>query len=317
MPSSDAPLILGTRGSDLALTQTRMVKASLKEVGVARPIEVKIIHTTGDKRQDLKLSAPNLDKAVFTKELEDALSAGEIDAAVHSLKDVPTELESEFVLAGVLPRAPIEDVILTKKPEHVANGLDSLPQGATVATSSVRRHKQLQHLRPDLKVIDIRGNVPTRLRKVATLDEIDATILARAGLTRLGYDLSGNSLSFEEHQIGLHVIPPEVMIPAAGQGAVTIEIRAGDTESQEVIDTINHLPTWRRIQAERAFLHALEAGCQTPVGVHTEWVDENKRLRVKTIVFRDESETPLQAEAEGAADQPEELAEQLMSQLNG
>lgn len=311
MAATSQKLILGTRGSDLALAQANTVRELLEALGVS--IKTKIIATTGDKRQDLKLSAPDVDKAVFTKELEEALEAGEIDAAVHSLKDVPTVLEDQFKLAAVLPRAPIEDVIVAK--QQLLGGIDALARGATVATSSVRRGCQLRHLRPDLNVIDIRGNVPTRLRKVATLPEIDATVLARAGLTRLGYDLSGLTLKFEEHELGIFIVPPEVMIPAAGQGAIAIEIRSDDAKAVAILAGINDEPTWLRIQAERAFLYALGAGCQTPVGVHTELLDENRRIRVRTIVFRDDSPKPLTAEIVGDATEGEALAAALMARL--
>ncbi len=310
------PFILGTRGSDLALAQADMTTRALEAAGLERGIERKIIATTGDKRQDLKLSAPDLDKAVFTKELEDALEAGIIHAAVHSLKDVPTVLEPQFALAAVLPRAPIEDVLITKSTEHAGSGLDSLPEGATVATSSVRRHHQLQHRRPDLNLIEIRGNVPTRLRKVATLPEMDATILARAGLLRLGFDLSGSSLAFETHELGFAVLPPSTMIPASGQGAVAIEIRSDDTETRHVLEAINHQPTWLRIQVERAFLHALGAGCQTPVGIHTELL-KGGELMAKAIVFRDSSSQPLTAELTASVDSPESFASSLIDLLKG
>lgn len=305
-------IILGTRGSDLALTQTKMTRALLEERG--HTVEVKIIATTGDKRQDLKLSAPNLDKAVFTKELEDALAAGEIDAAVHSLKDVPTELESQFMLAAVLERAPVEDVIVGKPDQQLPNGIDDLAQGATVATSSVRRACQLRNLRPDLNIIDIRGNVPTRLRKVATLPEIDATVLAHAGLKRLGYDLSGPTLRFEDYDLPISIVPPDVVIPCAGQGAITIESRSDDESTAAAFREINHEPTWLRIRAERAFLHALGAGCQTPVGVFTELLDD-QQLRISTIVFEEETATPKKASIEGNASEPERLAAELMAQL--
>ena len=315
------PFILGTRGSDLALTQANMTQRALENSGLQRSVEQKIIATTGDKRQDLKLSAPNLDKAVFTKELEDALIAETIHAAVHSLKDVPTVLEPQFALAAVLPRAPVEDVLVTKFPDHASAGLDSLSQGATVATSSVRRHHQLRHRRPDLNLIEIRGNVPTRLRKVATLTEIDATILAHAGLKRLGYDLTVDKLAFVDAQnpespiqLGFAILPPSVMIPAAGQGAVAIQIRTDDSESEGILKTINDQPTWLRIQAERAFLHALGAGCQTPVGIYTQLLDGNL-LQASAIVFEGDSSSPRFAEATGDADGPEELAAQLLGKL--
>jgi len=317
MSDSNSPLILGTRGSDLALTQTRMVQAQLEKAGVTRPIEVKIIATTGDKRQDLKLSAPDLDKAVFTKELEEALDAKEIHAAVHSLKDVPTVLEDRFKLIATLERAPLEDMLVTKNPDHALAGLDSLPFEATVGTSSVRRAHQLRFQRPDLKIVDIRGNVPTRLRKVATDPAFDATILARAGLTRLGYDLSAASLQFEEGEVGLHILSPRVFLPAAGQGAIAIEARTDDKETAELLGRINHEATWLQIKLERAFLEALGAGCQTPVGVQTELYDDNHWMHVRGIVFRDDSEAPLLAETSGPTADLPKLVTELMKQLHG
>ncbi len=313
MASSDS-LILGTRGSDLALTQANLTQRALEACGLKRRIEQKIIATTGDKRQDLKLAVPGVDKAVFTKELEDALEAGTIHAAVHSLKDVPAVLESKFALVAVLPRAPVEDVLIAKSPDHAKNGLDSLPKGATVATSSVRRQFQLRRLRSDLNVVEIRGNVPTRLRKVAKMPEMDATILARAGLERLGYDLTGQNLEFEGQNMGLAILPPNVMVPAAGQGAIALEVLANDHETPQILEIINHEPTWQRIRAERAFLQALDAGCQTPVGIHTQLVGEN-RLHARAILFREDADSPLEAEISADAGAPEQFAAQLIREL--
>lgn len=317
MSEVSGPLVLGTRGSELALTQTELVKAQLAQAGIDRPVETKIIATTGDKRQDLKLSATNLDKAVFTKELEDALEAGEIHAAVHSLKDVPTEIDPKFKLVAVLERSHIEDVLITKNPDHALSGLDSLPFEATVATSSVRRQHQLQYHRPDLKIVDIRGNVPTRLRKVATLDDIDATILAWAGLARLDYDLSASSMEFEGNHVGIHILNPKIFIPAAGQGAVAIECRANDKATSELMGRINHQSTWLRIKLERAFLEELGAGCQTPVGIHTEMFDYDHWMHVWSIVFRGESAQPMLAEANGPTADLPSILKDLMKQFHG
>lgn len=309
-------LVLGTRGSDLALTQTRMLGEYLRNAGWEHPIETKIIHTTGDRRQDLRLAAPGLDKAVFTKELEEALRAGEIDAAVHSLKDVPTILEDEFELVAVLPRAPVEDVLVTKRPEFAAKGLDSLPPGATVATSSLRRAYQLRHLRPDLHTVDIRGNVPTRLRKVAEVAEIDATILARAGLERLGFGLQGPELALEGGaKVGIHVISPSVLLPAAGQGAIAIEIRRGDDATAAILERVNDEPTWRRIRMERAFLAAIGAGCQTPVGLYTVLEDGGTVLSAQAIVFDLTGGVPRRGAVRGPARESETLACELKERL--
>ncbi len=191
---SKEKFILGTRGSDLALTQTRMVEAVLKAAHPNLECETKIISTVGDERQDLKLTEfakeQIVDKGIFTKELEVALAAGEVDVAVHSLKDVPTQLDAEFRLEAVLPREDTRDVLLTTAP---CKTLADLPKEANLATSSVRRQAQLQWLRDDLQIDEIRGNVPTRLRKLLQNASLDGILLALAGLRRLGYVSEGDS----------------------------------------------------------------------------------------------------------------------------
>ena len=246
-------LVVGTRGSALALVQADMVEKFLRVAYPDTEVVRNVIVTTGDRRTDVPLSDVAkvegvLDKGVFTKELEIALENGEIDLAVHSLKDVPTVLPEGFEIASVLERAPVNDVLITKQ----AGGLDALKEGATVATSSVRRQKMIQYLRPDLKVIDIRGNVPTRLRKTAESSEFDATILAEAGLVRLGYDATGE-MKTEAGSVFGEVIDPERFLPAAGQGAVGIEVRIGDEATAECVRKICHQPTFTRVVAEREF----------------------------------------------------------------
>jgi len=310
-------LVLGTRGSDLALAQERMVRAELEATGAVGEIATEIIATTGDKRLDLRLGVPGADKAVFIKELEEALVDRTIDAAVHSLKDVPGDLDSAFVLVATLPRAPIEDVLVTRNPAHAANGLESLPAGSVVATSSVRRAQLLRLLHPGLRVVEIRGNVPTRLAKVAAGTEFDATILARAGLQRLGFDLSGAVMTVPgDHAVGLAILDPTVFLPAAGQGAIVVEVRSGEPEIAELFSRINHLPTWNRIRAERAWLGVLGAGCQTPVGVFSESLDEDRRLRVTTIVFDEGTGAARTATTEGDANRPDEIARELKRQID-
>ena len=228
-----------------------------------------VIVTTGDKRTDVPLAAVAaasgvVDKGVFIKELEVALLDGEIDFAVHSLKDVPTILEPEFEVCAVLPRAPTGDVLITRGPS-----LAELPQGATIGTSSVRRKLQLLHLRPDLKVVDIRGNVPTRLQKVADQPELDGTILAEAGLVRLGYETNGPLTTEAGDSLAAHLLDASEFLPAAGQGAVAMEILKSNDRAREILQKINHAETMARVTAERHFLALLQAGCDTPVGVQS------------------------------------------------
>ncbi|MEZ5301129.1 MAG: hydroxymethylbilane synthase [Verrucomicrobiales bacterium] len=272
------PFRIGTRGSELALAQADMVEVALRTADCEVDLRRVIIKTTGDLRPDLRLTefsqgeAPILDKGIFTKELEVALAAGEIDAVVHSLKDVPTQLGGEFEIAAVLPRAT-EDVLLSNHP----GGFGGLPEGATVATSSVRRARLLRWKRPDLKIAEIRGNVPTRIRKLREAEHgFDATVLARAGLERLGINPGGECVSFE-------LLPLGDFPPAAGQGAVAIEIRRADGEARARLAAINHAETFQRITAERALLHLLDAGCHTPVAIDTRI--EGGTLHLRALVF--------------------------------
>jgi hydroxymethylbilane synthase len=306
-------LLLGTRGSELALTQTEMTKAALSAAWPALTVRHEVIKTSGDLRPDLKLaefskgSQPVVDKGIFTKELELALKAGTIHAAVHSLKDVPTLLDGGFRIAAVLPRAPVEDVLISKLP----GGLDALPPGSVVATSSVRRACQLRWLRPDLTVVDIRGNVATRIRKVAEDGGITALLLARAGLVRLGlfHTVTGEFGT----QLHMSILDAALFPPAASQGAVAIETYGDHPALAAMLATINHEPTFAAITAERRFLELLKAGCQTPVGVHTTM--ENGTLHMKALVFPDHAGTPQQSAATGPASAPQEVAAALFRGL--
>ena len=323
-PVSQKKIVLGTRGSDLALTQARMVAAELRGAGYDGEIEERIIRTIGDKRPDLKLSEfsqgeqPVVDKGIFTKELEEALLAGEIDVAVHSLKDVPTELGPEFTLVATLERAPIEDVLLTREPVEPSS-IDqlTLSDRGTIATSSVRRAQQLTWLRPEMEVVDIRGNVPTRVRKLMENPEWSGILLARAGLERLGILPPGGAsptvIEFEGQEVHVALLDPEIFLPAAGQGAVAIEALESNAAAAEACALINHAPTFARVTAERHFLHRLQAGCQTPVGALTDFEDGGQTLAMRVRVF-DETEPgkePLEGAASGSAHQPEALADQL------
>jgi hydroxymethylbilane synthase len=242
---------IGTRGSPLALAQAREVQARL-EAAHGRGMhafETRIIKTTGDRIQDRPLSEAG-GKGLFTKELEEALLAGEIDLAVHSMKDMPTKLPDGLAIACLLAREDVRDAFIS----HKARSIADLPSGAVVATSSLRRQAQVLNLRPDLKVTQMRGNVETRLRK---LEEgvADATLLAMAGLKRLG--LQDRAAS---------AIPVEAMLPAVAQGAIGVETRSGDIEMADLLSPINDQATALAVTAERAFLARLEGSCRMPIG---------------------------------------------------
>lgn len=305
------PLVVGTRGSALALAQAEMTEKALSMQFPDREIIRKIIKTTGDRRTDVPLSQVAkvegvLDKGVFTKELEVALEQGEVDLAVHSMKDVPTVLADHFMIAGALERAPVRDVLVCSE----AESLDSLPEGAVVATSSVRRQRQLSWLRPDIKLVDIRGNVPTRLKKLRDNNELDAIMLAEAGLVRLGYDLSA------ELEGGLHAVAlePAEFLPAAGQGIVGFEIRKGDEDTKLCVDAINHRESMLLLRSEREFLRLLDAGCHTPVGVRS-WM-EDETLFMEARVFDEQSnDEPTESSVSGKMTEPEQVAGELYDSL--
>lgn len=309
-------LILGTRGSALALVQATMTEQALAKAFPELKVVRKIINTTGDRRTDVSLGEVAkiegvFDKGVFIKELEIALEEGEIDIAVHSLKDLPTVLEEPFTLAGVLERAVTGDVLVSKQ----EGGLAALPKGAKVASSSVRRQRMLKHLRPDVEMVDIRGNVPTRLRKLAESEAFDSIILAQAGLVRLGYDACG-TMSTEAGNVYGALLDEAEFLPAAGQGAVGIEIRKGDLRAQAVVAAISHQATWQRVTAEREFLRLLDAGCHTPVGVATQIFGD--KLLCEAIVFDEENAqaAPLVAEVAGDIAEPIAAAERLFQSLS-
>lgn len=242
-----AKLRIGSRGSQLALWQANHISALLREQG--HEVELQIIKTTGDKILDVALAKVGT-KGMFTKEIEDALAASEVDLAVHSLKDLPTELAPGFEIAAITARQSTNDVFLSVK----FNSIDELPQKANVGTSSLRRQAQLKAMRPDLEIHPLRGNVDTRIRKLEE-GQYDAIILAAAGLNRLG-----------KTQLVKQVIPTDVMCPAAGQGALGIEIRQGDTRMRDILKFLDDPNARATTVAERALLNELGGGCQVPIG---------------------------------------------------
>ena len=267
------PIILGTRGSELALVQTRHAAGLLRTAWPDLAVEEKIIKTTGDRRLDVRLAAPgSLDKGLFTKELEEALLAGSVDAAVHSLKDLPTSQPDGLVVGAILEREDPSDALASRHP----GGVDGLPRGACVATSSLRRRSQLLLMRPDLRVVEIRGNVPTRLAKVLAGADIDALIVARAAINRLGAEVVPD---------GLHLTTVTGMLPAPGQGAVAIECRAGDSRTLALLAAIHHEPTARCVQAERDLLTSLGGGCHMPLGALA--TIEGGEVRLQAALFEE------------------------------
>ncbi len=308
-------LTLGTRGSELALAQATMTEQALALAWPNLRVVRQIIHSTGDLRPDLKLAefnrGPNpVDKGIFTKELEMALAAGTIDVAVHSLKDVPTELGAGFRITAVLPRAATEDVLISKFP----GGLAALPNGAMVATSSVRRARQLRWLRPDLQAEEIRGNVPTRIQKLAATERWSALLLARAGLDRLNLSAAATEVNgVMLHQVTLDSTE---FLPAASQGAVGLEVYGENPALATCLAALNDAPTFCRITAERHFLHLLKAGCQTPVGLSTTL--EGASLRMEAVIFseREPHAPPQRSQATGPAATPEAVAQALFAQIS-
>lgn len=290
-------LRIGTRGSALALVQAEATEALLKKAFPHLTIERVIIRTTGDRRTDVALAEVAkaegvFDKGVFIKELEQALDDSTIDIAVHSLKDLPTVLEPRFRLASVLERAPVRDVLVTRVP----GGLAALPAGARVGTSSVRRARQVHFLRPDLTVTDLRGNVPTRLEKIAAGGNYEAILLAEAGLVRLGYRTDEETLKGFPN-IYATPLPECEFYPAAGQGAIGLEVRENDESSRLFAEAIGHPSTWLRITAEREFLRLLDAGCHTPVGVFSSL--EKGALTLQARVFPEHEGPPRTGQATG------------------
>lgn len=285
------PVVLGTRGSKLALVQAETCARRLREVGLS--VEVRTIKTTSEHHPDLPLSVID-QRDVFTRQLDEALLLGEIDLAVHSLKDVPTELPEGIVITAITERHDPWDVLVSDGGYEV----DDLPEGATVATSSLRRRAQLLHRRPNLQIVEIRGNVDTRVRKMLT-GAADALILARAGLERLGLDVP--------HA----VVPPEIMLPAVGQGALAVTTLEDHPLRTSIREALNHEPSEAATRAERAMLNALEGGCRVPVGALG--TVEGSKVRLRGIVASPDGGLLYRGEAEG--DEPEEVGRWLARDL--
>jgi hydroxymethylbilane synthase len=301
-----AKITLGTRGSELARAQTLLVEKAIRSVHPSVAIETKIILTRGD---NAKFRDPRAGrKGLFTAEIERALLAGEVDVAVHSAKDLPSETSRGAEIAAVLPRAPVNDVLISK---HSA-GLAGLPGGATVATGSVRRQRQLHWKRADLKLVDLRGNVPTRLRKLAENDW-DGIVLAAAGLERLGLSPALSEIGFEGRQFFLEILAGEIFLPAGGQGIIAVQSRIDDESAKALLDPANDCETLLCLQAEREFLRRLHGDCNFPVGVLATISNENMKMRAQ--LFESESPEPREGEVEGGREEGAMLARELLRKI--
>jgi hydroxymethylbilane synthase len=332
------PYFIATRGSALALAQARTVKALCEGAFPELSFELKIIKTTGDKLQTASLAGSELPKGLFTKEIEEALVRGEADLAVHSLKDLPTDLPAGLELGATLERADVRDVLVMKsqagaelsgqpgpsEPATPAGVLARLPTGSTVATSSTRRCAQLRDHRPDLNLVPIRGNVDTRLRKVAEQPELQATILAAAGLCRLGFEIRPNGQMVDHRPdssrpassnglIRVRAFPmePEEMLPCVGQATIGIEVRSDNARVRPVLRLLDHPPTHGCVLAERAFLAGLGGGCQLAVAAYAQILGQTMRLRAVSFL----GQTPLHGETSGPPAEAIDLGRRLAASL--
>jgi hydroxymethylbilane synthase len=290
-------LIIGSRGSDLALWQSHFIKREIDKKHKNVSVEIELVKTKGDKMLDVALSKIG-DKGLFTKELEIHLLHKKIDIAVHSLKDLQTEIPDGLKLAAVTKRHDVEDVLIARKKRMT---IWDLPEGGTVATGSLRRRSQLKHLRPDLNIVELRGNVPTRIQKFLDSDW-DGIILARAGVERL--KLKKHISSY---------IPIETMLPAVGQGALGIEINEENKFAEEILAAINHTETEQSVLAERALLKELEGGCQVPIGAYAEV--KSNGLFLDALVGSIDGSVTYRQKLRGSKNEPVKLGKKLARNL--
>jgi hydroxymethylbilane synthase len=293
------PLRIGTRGSRLALAQANYTAELLRPLIGARAVTLVEVQTTGDQRADAPLSQIG-GEGIFTKEIQRSLLAGAVDVAVHSLKDLPTAAVEGLVLAAVPPRGPVQDVLVSRDQRP----FDDLPPHSRIGTGSLRRRAQALHRRPDLRVIAIRGNVETRLRKLAD-GQVDALVLAHAGLERLGIQ-----------NVITEPLSLEWMLPAVGQGALGLECRANDSETIALVKQLDHPATHQAVKAERALLASVGGGCLVPLGAATEI--RGNALSLRAVVLDSEGKRRIEGRVAGAPSDAETLgrtlAERLLSQ---
>jgi len=290
-------IIIGSRGSDLALWQSNFIKSELEKKNKGLKVEIKIIKTTGDKILDVALSKIG-DRSLFTKELEVALINKKIDLAVHSLKDLQTQIPEGLKLSAVTKRHPVEDVLIAGKKGVT---LQSLKENAVIATGSLRRRSQILHLRPDLKIEELRGNVPTRIKKYLN-SKWDGIILARAGVERL---------KLQKHISS--VISIDEILPAVGQGALGIEINEENIFVDNILKSIHHEETYKAVLAERALLRTLEGGCQVPIGANAQV--KTNGLYLDALVGSIDGMLTFRKKLRGSKEKPEQLGKKLAKDL--
>lgn len=294
-------IVLGTRGSELALAQTQMVEEALARTRPLVKVETEIIRTRGDREH---ITPSELDptkgrKGIFTAELERALMEKRIDVAVHSAKDLPSEMDNALTITAVLPRGAVEDLLLRKSTAH--------GPVATIATGSVRRQRQMRWSNPAARVVALRGNVPTRLRKFIESDW-DAIILARAGLERLGF--LPPEFEFEGQKLFAEILPLENFLSAGGQGIIALQTRAADWVAREIMSSIDDVETHLCLRAEREFLRLLQGDCDLPVGVHARFMKGEMALRVQLF-----GDALAPKTASGRGSDPEKLAGEVFRKL--
>jgi hydroxymethylbilane synthase len=315
MSVSSRRIVLGTRGSDLARTQTAMVEEGLRTRFPGLEIAIEIITTRGDENSrhaDEPVDRNAGRKGAFTREIERALLERRIDVAVHSAKDLPSDSTAALHVCAALPRAAADDVLITK----TAATLDDVPIGGTIATGSVRRQYQLRSVRPDLQVIELHGNVPTRLRKL-TEKPWEGIILARAGLERLGFNASGEQFEFDGNALRTSLLPRDTFVPAGGQGIIALQVRRDDEETGTLVEQLNHPATFACLRAEREFLRILQGDCGTPVGVFASIADGVMTMRAQ--LFSDNETAPRVAELRETIQghTPEAIGARLLEMING
>ncbi|SRR6266567_6292691 len=303
-------IVVGTRGSQLALIQAEQVAQALEARWADLKVEIKILKTRGDDEKTAVADVRAGRKGLFTGAIERALLENQIELAIHSAKDLPSMLAPKTEIAAVLSRAGVNDVLVTTTPCD----LNSLAPAGIVATGSVRRQHQLRWKRPDIEIVDLRGNVPTRLQKLAT-DRWHAIILAQAGLERLGLNKNEQRIDFEGNEFFATLLPPEVFLPAGGQGVIALQIRSDDEQLRDLVDAINDFDTRLALRAEREFLRLLQADCNQPVGVLA--TVDGSTMKIRGQIFDIGATAPRQGSVEGPSEDAEKLAAQLLEKING
>ena len=287
---------IGTRGSKLALTQANLVADSLKKTDSGISVEICIIKTSGDIMQDVSLTKIG-GKGVFVKEIEDALLSGTVDLAVHSMKDVPTEIPAGLIFAGVMKREDARDVLVSKNNKKI----EFMPRGARIGTGSLRRASQLLAVLPDLAIVSLRGNLETRLKKIET-ENLQGIILAAAGMKRMGLT----------EKISQY-LPVETMLPAVGQGALGLQTREADHELGKIVAKLNHESTAAEVMAERSFLRHLGGGCLLPIAAFGKL--EGDKLTLEGLVAAPNGDSIIRDKVRGAIAEAEELGKKLAEMI--